>query len=231
MDAIHPASLDATALAQRLVALAGHERELQVEFLLHLGEFDARRSWAEAGYPSLWDWCLRVLHLREGAAGRRIAAMRVLRTFPVLAGALRDGRLCLSTAALLAPVLNGENCAAVVDRAAFLKKAEVEHLVASLAPRVAPQDGIRLTGTHARAAATAAPATSPLPLKPGVVALPEQEVASAMPNRLAPPSAAVQVASAVAQPCSARPRPLRVRPRSAPSPPTPTRSVSPSTHG
>ncbi|MFL5272116.1 MAG: HNH endonuclease, partial [Anaeromyxobacteraceae bacterium] len=191
------------------------EREVQLEFLLHLGEFDARRAWAEAGYPSLWEWSLRVLHLREGAAGRRIAAMRVLRTFPVLAGALRDGRLCLSTAALLAPVLNGENCAAVVDRAAFLKKAEVEHLVASLAPRVAPQDGIRLTGTHARAAATAAPATSPLPLKPGVVALPEQAVASAMPNRLAPPSAAVQVASPVAQPrlapAPAAPRPPEVR--------------------
>lgn len=87
-----PASLDPTALSRRLGELAGHERELQVEFLLHLEEFDRRRAWAEAGYPSLWEYLLRVLHLREGAAGRRIAAMRVLRRFPALGDALRDGR-------------------------------------------------------------------------------------------------------------------------------------------
>jgi hypothetical protein len=40
----------------------------------------------------LWDYLLRVLHLREGAAFRRIAAMRVLRRLPVVAEALRDGR-------------------------------------------------------------------------------------------------------------------------------------------
>jgi uncharacterized protein DUF222 len=94
MAAAMPASLDSTALSRRLGELAGHERQVQVEFLLHLEEFDRRRAWAEAGYPSLWEWCLRVLHLREGAAGRRIAAMRVLRRLPKLAEALRDGRLC-----------------------------------------------------------------------------------------------------------------------------------------
>jgi 5-methylcytosine-specific restriction endonuclease McrA len=76
-----PASLDSTALSRRLGELAGHERRLQLEFLLHLDEFDRRRAWAEA-------------------AGRRIAAMRVLRRFPALGDALSDGRLCLSTVAV-----------------------------------------------------------------------------------------------------------------------------------
>ena len=100
MHASAPSSLDSAALSRRLGELAGHEREVQVEFLLHLAEFDTRRAWAEAGYGSLWDYLLRVLHLREGAAFRRIAAMRVLRRLPVLAEALRDGRLCLSTVAV-----------------------------------------------------------------------------------------------------------------------------------
>ncbi len=139
-----PASLDSTALSRRLGELAGHEREVQVEFLLHLEEFDRRRAWAEAGYPSLWEWCLRVLHLREGAAGRRIAAMRVLRRLPRLAEALRDGRLSLSTVTLLGPVLTEENREEVVARAAYLTKAETEHLVASLQPRTAPKEGLRL---------------------------------------------------------------------------------------
>ena len=144
-----PASLDSTALSRRLGELAGHERRLQLEFLLHLDEFDRRRAWAEAGYPSLWEWCLRVLHLREGAAGRRIAAMRVLRRFPALGDALGDGRLCLSTVAVLGPVLTGENCAQVVARAAFMTRADTEHLVASLQPRAAPREGLRLLSSAA----------------------------------------------------------------------------------
>jgi 5-methylcytosine-specific restriction endonuclease McrA len=139
-----PASLDSTALSRRLGELAGHERQVQLDFLLHLDEFDRRRAWAEAGYPSLWEYLLRVLHLREGAAGRRIAAMRVLRRFPVLGDALRDGRLSMSTAALLGPVLTDENCDEILARAAFMTRAETEHLVASLQPRTAPREGLRL---------------------------------------------------------------------------------------
>ncbi len=54
-----PASLDSVQLSRRLGELAGHERQLQVEFLLHLEEFDRRRAWAEAGHPSLWRCCAR----------------------------------------------------------------------------------------------------------------------------------------------------------------------------
>jgi hypothetical protein len=88
-----PSSLDSAALAHRLAELAGDERAVQVEFLLHLDEFDRRRAYVDAGYDSLWEYCLRALHLREGAAGRRIGAMRVLRRFPALEPALRDGRI------------------------------------------------------------------------------------------------------------------------------------------
>jgi 5-methylcytosine-specific restriction endonuclease McrA len=83
------------------------------------------------------------LHLREGAAGRRIAAMRVLRRLPSLAQALRDGRVCLSTVALLGPLLTEENLDEMVERAAYRTKAEVEQLVVSLQPRSAPKDGVR----------------------------------------------------------------------------------------
>jgi hypothetical protein len=165
MPASTPSSLDSTALSRRLGELAGDERELQVEFLLHLAEFDRRRAWAEAGYGSLWEYLLRVLHLREGAAGRRIAAMRVLRRLPVLADALRDGRLCLSTVALLGPVLTEDNVAEVVARAAYLTKAEVERLVASLAPRSAPKEGLRRTPDRRDlpSAALAPPLAPPAP--------------------------------------------------------------------
>ncbi len=139
-----PSSLDSAALARRLGELAGCEREVQVEFLLHLAEFDTRRAWAEAGHRSLWDYLLRVVHLREGAAFRRIAAMRVVRRLPVVAEALRDGRLCLSTVAVLEPLLTEANVGELVARAAFLTKAEVQRLAVTLQPRTAPKDGLRL---------------------------------------------------------------------------------------
>ena len=100
-----PASLATKDLARRLSELAGDERNVLVDFLLHLAEFDSRRAYLDAGYRSLWEWCLSVLHLREGAAGRRIAAMKVLRQFPRLEAPLRDGRLSGSTVTLLAPLL------------------------------------------------------------------------------------------------------------------------------
>src|SRR5918911_2211053 len=111
-----PVSLDSGALSRRLGELAGHEREVQVEFLLHLAEYDRREAYREMGFDSLWTFCLRALHLREGAAGRRIAAMRVLRRLPSLAQALRDGQLCLSTVALLGPILTDKNLDEMVRR-------------------------------------------------------------------------------------------------------------------
>jgi 5-methylcytosine-specific restriction endonuclease McrA len=143
VHAISPASLDSRNLARRLRELAGDERNVQVDFLIHLAEYDRREAFLDAGYPSLWAYCLSALHLREGAAGRRIAAMRVLRRLPRLEAPLREGRLCLSTAALLGPLLTEENLDDLVARAAFKTKAEVDHLVATLQPRAAPKDGVR----------------------------------------------------------------------------------------
>jgi hypothetical protein len=105
--------------------------------------------------------------------------MKVLRRLPRLEAPLRDGRLCLSTVALLGPILTEDNLEQLVERAAFKTKAEVEHLVASVQPRSAPRDGIRKLaagGEQAAAltqtAATTAdrqvltPAPAPTPSKP-----------------------------------------------------------------
>ena len=162
MSTLVPASLDSSALALRLRELAGEERNVQVDFLLHLDEFDRRRAFVEAGHPSLWSYCLEVLHLREGSAGRRIQAMKVLRRFPTLESALRDGRLCLSTAVLLGQVLTEENLEDLLARAAYRTRAEVDHLVASVQARTAPRAGIRKLPEREPARASV-----PLPLAPG----------------------------------------------------------------
>jgi hypothetical protein len=94
MHAALPAALDAATLSRRLGELAGDERALQLDFLLHLAEFDRRRAFVDAGFASLWEYVTRALHYREGAAYRRITSMKALRRVPALADALRDGRVC-----------------------------------------------------------------------------------------------------------------------------------------
>jgi hypothetical protein len=162
MSRAAPGSLDSKSLAVRLRELSGEERNVQVEFLLHLDEYDRRRAYLEAGYGSLWTYCLEALHLREGAAGRRINAMRVLRRFPALEAPLRDGRLCLSTVAVLGPVLTDDNLEDVVARAAYRTKADVEHLVASIQPRTPPAEGIRKVPVRAAPEQAPIPSTTPL---------------------------------------------------------------------
>jgi len=188
MNAITIASLDTKALALRLHDLAGEERAIQVDFLLHLDEFDRRRAYLEEGYGSLWDWCLRSLHLRECAAGLRIAAMRVLRKFPRLEPALRDGRLCMSTLTLLGQVLTEENADELLARATYGTKAEVDSLVASVKPRPAPADGVRrlpVPRPATAAAPTAVPPDGPAPAPGLTVAVPPGPQSGERPDPLA----------------------------------------------
>ncbi len=163
------------ALSAKLQSLVGEERSILADFLLHLAELDRRRAYAELGYGSLWDYCLRALHLREGAAGRRIGAMRVLRRFPQLEAAIRDGRLCLSTLSLLGQVLTEANVSDLLERAAFKSKADVDALVASLRPRPEPAEGVRRTCAHHQDRRPEPPALvqARLPACGGITALPE----------------------------------------------------------
>ncbi|WP_242336130.1 MULTISPECIES: HNH endonuclease [Anaeromyxobacter] len=197
MSALTPASLESNVLALRLRELAGEERNVQVDFLLHLDEFDRRRAFVEIGHASLWAYCLEALHLREGAAGRRIQAMRVLRRFPILEAPLRDGRLCLSTVALLGQVLTEQNVGDLLARAAFRTRAEVEHLVVSIQARTAPRAGLRKLTERAPAVVGAAlelpqaeraeAATAPGPAEPTLGPGPTAGALPAHPPTLAQP--------------------------------------------
>ncbi|HEX7623008.1 MAG TPA: hypothetical protein VF400_05510 [Anaeromyxobacteraceae bacterium] len=158
MQASAPSSLDSAALARRLGELAGHERAVQVEFLLHLDEFDTRRAWAEEGYGSLWDYLLRVLHL--------------------------------STVTVLGPLFAEENVGELVTRAAYLTKAEVERVVATLQPRTAPKDGLRrLPSKKAQPPETRPPVDEPSTLAVSVATAPSTPAAlQVAPRPRAPPS-------------------------------------------
>jgi HNH endonuclease len=73
------------------------ERRHTTQVLEYLREVDRRRLFADSGYPSLWEFCVKELGYSEGSASRRISSMRLLRDLPELKADLLSGKQNLSS--------------------------------------------------------------------------------------------------------------------------------------
>jgi hypothetical protein len=130
MRAYSLAHLSDRELIRDLTSLVARDCTTTAALLAHIAEFDARRLYLPAAYPSAYADCVHELRLSEDAASKRIQAARVARQFPVLFEALADGRLHLSAACLLAPYLAPGNAEDLVAAAAHRTKAQIEELLA-----------------------------------------------------------------------------------------------------
>jgi len=125
---------DAT-LVRDLTTLVHRERATTAELLAHLAEFDERKLYLPAGYPSMYAYCVGDLRLSEDEACKRIRAARACRQFPILFEALAEGRLHLSAVVMLAPYFTRENVDELIAAATHQSKAGVEQLIADRFPR------------------------------------------------------------------------------------------------
>ncbi len=82
-------------------SLVLHEQALQLAVLDHLREIHARHLHLRLGFSSLFDYAVRELGYSEGAAWRRIKAMRLCSDTAGSRERLQDGSLSLSAAAQL----------------------------------------------------------------------------------------------------------------------------------
>ncbi len=92
-----PKTLSNEALLTKTKALVVEERELTTSILWHMHEIQKRRLYSEKGYGSLFEYAVKELSYSEAAAGRRIAAMRLLVEVPEIEPALQKGDVSLST--------------------------------------------------------------------------------------------------------------------------------------
>jgi hypothetical protein len=122
-------------LVERLQELLREERRLTAAVLVHLAEVEARELYLPAACASMFAYCTRVLGMSEDQAFKRIQAARAMRRFPAVAAAVEDGRLHLTAVVRLAPHLTTENVEAVIAEASGKSRAEIEILLARLAPR------------------------------------------------------------------------------------------------
>jgi hypothetical protein len=81
MDLSHHSDSELVTEARRLI---GAERELTARLVAYLAEIEERRLHLEAGYGSMFAFCVNGLGLSENEAFRRIAAARLGRSFPIV---------------------------------------------------------------------------------------------------------------------------------------------------
>jgi len=120
------------ALLARLQALVSQERGNSADIIEHLVEIDRREIVIDAGYSTLFDYCVKTLRYSEAAAFLRIRAARAAAAFPRILVDLRSGALHLDAIMRLYPHLREDNCDALLDEASGATKREVLALVATL---------------------------------------------------------------------------------------------------
>ncbi|HVV87459.1 MAG TPA: hypothetical protein VHE35_30665 [Kofleriaceae bacterium] len=76
-------------------------RATDARLLEYLGEVDARGLYLPAACSSMHVYCVRVLHMSEDAAFKRLTAARAARRYPALLAAVAEGRLHLSAVVML----------------------------------------------------------------------------------------------------------------------------------
>jgi 5-methylcytosine-specific restriction endonuclease McrA len=103
------ASLSDDALLHELHALVGSHRRVTAELILHLGEVDTRRLYADKGFTSLFSYCVEQLLFSEDEACRRIEAARLARRFPAIYALLQAGTVSLTVLGLLKSQLTDAN--------------------------------------------------------------------------------------------------------------------------
>ncbi len=122
-------------LLHRLTELMTQSRRAEADIVAHIAEVEERRLFAREAFPSMFAYCMDILHLSEAEAYLRIAAARASRKHPILLTMLADGRLHLTAIDKLAPYLTRENREGLLERATHRSKRQIEELIAEIAPR------------------------------------------------------------------------------------------------
>ena len=193
------------SLSRGLAASVARERESIALTLAHIAEFDARKLYLPAAYPTMHSYLLGELHLSEDAAYKRLRAARTAYSLPVLFDMVADSRLHLSAIVMLSSHLTPGNAAELLAAAAHRTKAQIEQLLAERFPKADVPTQLHSVGART-AVATEVEAPAP------DMASPAPEPDSARAHSLAPGPVAPLNNAALAEPSV----PLPLRPRVTP---------------
>ena len=121
--------LSPLAARRRLEEVDLEEKSRLAEGLALIALIDSRGDYLEAGYSCMQRYCIEHLRMSEEKAQRRIRAARLGREFPAVFERIADGRLNVTNACELAPVLMSDNAEALLDAVAHQPKLQVRRIV------------------------------------------------------------------------------------------------------
>jgi 5-methylcytosine-specific restriction endonuclease McrA len=121
-------------LSRDLDTCFARDHETTAALLARIAEFDERKLYLPAGYPSMLAYCVERGHYTEQAAYKRIFAARAARRFPAIFDAIAGGRLHLSAVVLLARHLTENTAEELLSAATHKTKAEIEQMLAARFP-------------------------------------------------------------------------------------------------
>ena len=132
--------LENDVVLRNLDTLDTRDRATTASLLAHIGEVRARRLYADAGYSSMYLYCLGRLGYSEDMAGKRVTAARVARRFPFIFEAIADGRLHLTAICLLSKRLGSLRGVAARELIAAAERKTNDEIRRMLVERFPKQD-------------------------------------------------------------------------------------------
>ena len=146
--------LSDSSLLEKSVGLVAEEKRITLSLIDHLREIERRMLFAEMGYSSLFDFCVRHLGLSEGSTHRRISVMRLIRDVPSVRSSIVEGKLSLTSATTLHTFFQAEKRRGkrmttagkedVIHQVAGLSKRECEAKLFEISPLALPREKERV---------------------------------------------------------------------------------------
>ena len=137
------AGLTDGALLGGLSRLVGSGRQLLGEVIAHLAEVEERRLHLDAGFGSMFAYCVSRLGLSEDEAYRRIKVARLARRHSGIFPRLASGQLSLSVVALLEPHLSSSNSEELLELVSGQSVTRAREALAGRFPRADVPSSIR----------------------------------------------------------------------------------------
>ena len=167
----------------RVICLDG--RHLLARVVVHLAEIDTRELYIEAGYSSLFEFCLKELNMSEGEAYRRIAVARMVQEVPGIVPWIERGDIHLTGLLLFREHLSKTNFEAVLGECKGKRTFEVEEIVAKHFPKEDVKTTVRKL-PRKKSEQPDSPAqdeSSPPPSQPARPARPARAISPLAPDR------------------------------------------------
>ncbi len=242
------AHLTDSQLLEQLRIVLSRKRRTLAELVAHLAEVEERRLHLFAAHGSLFSYCVHGLGMSEDEACRRIELARLARKYPMLFSELASGRISLSVALLLKPVLSAENHRELLTAARGTSLRTARELLSARFPSPDVPDSVRKlpdrslsapsSAVRPSAASSGAPPSVVPPSAASTAVPPSAGASSAAPSSGAPASvlpasAASSAVPPTAPPSSAVPAskaPFDLTPPASQTNPRPCNSANSRTH-